>query len=50
MVTGIVERAGGTLLIRRRAPHPRVALLLPVGAAAAGGPDQSAADQSSSKR
>jgi signal transduction histidine kinase len=29
MVTSIVERAGGSLLIRRRAPHARVALLLP---------------------
>jgi signal transduction histidine kinase len=29
LVTGIVERAGGSLLIRRRAPHARVALLLP---------------------
>jgi signal transduction histidine kinase len=49
MVTGIVERAGGALLIRRRAPHARVALLLPVSAAA-GGSGHSAADQSSSKR
>ena len=29
MVAGIVERAGGSLLFRRRAPHPRVALLIP---------------------
>ena len=29
LVTGLVERAGGSLLIRRRAPHARVALLLP---------------------
>jgi signal transduction histidine kinase len=50
MVASIVERAGGTLLIRRRAPHPRVALLLPVSAPADGGSGQTAADQSSSKR
>lgn len=35
MVTGAVERAGGSLLVRRRAPHPRVALLLPVTASPA---------------
>lgn len=29
LVTGIVERAGGSLLIRRRAPQARVAMLLP---------------------
>jgi len=29
LVTSIVERAGGSLLIRRRAPQARVALLLP---------------------
>jgi hypothetical protein len=29
LVTGIAERAGGSLLIRRRAPQARVALLLP---------------------
>jgi signal transduction histidine kinase len=29
LATGIVQRAGGSLLIRRRAPHPRVALFLP---------------------
>jgi signal transduction histidine kinase len=29
LVTSIVERAGGSLLIRRRAPEARVALLLP---------------------
>jgi signal transduction histidine kinase len=29
LVAGIVERAGGSLLIRRRTPHPRVALFLP---------------------
>jgi signal transduction histidine kinase len=29
LVTGLVQRAGGSLLIRRRAPHARVALLLP---------------------
>lgn len=29
LVTGIVERAGGSLLVRRRAPHARVALLIP---------------------
>ncbi|BCY11571.1 ATP-binding protein [Actinoplanes sp. L3-i22] len=29
MVTGMVERVGGSLLIRRRGPHPRVALLVP---------------------
>ncbi|MEO6204346.1 MAG: HAMP domain-containing sensor histidine kinase [Mycobacteriales bacterium] len=29
MVTSAVERAGGSLLVRRRAPHARVALLLP---------------------
>ena len=28
-VTGVVERAGGALLIRRKAPHPRVALVIP---------------------
>jgi signal transduction histidine kinase len=32
LATGIVERAGGSLLIRRRAPQARVALLLPAGA------------------
>ncbi|MGI8536010.1 MAG: sensor histidine kinase [Mycobacteriales bacterium] len=30
LVTSIVERAGGSLLIRRRAPQARVALLLPL--------------------
>jgi signal transduction histidine kinase len=30
MVAGILERAGGALLIRRRAPRPRVALLVPL--------------------
>ena len=30
MVTGIVERAGGTVLVRRRAPRPRVALIVPL--------------------
>lgn len=44
IATGIVERAGGSLLIRRPAPHPRVALLLPP---AVGTADQ---DQSSSMR
>jgi signal transduction histidine kinase len=29
LATSIVERAGGSLLIRRRSPHARVALLLP---------------------
>lgn len=29
IVEGIVERAGGALLVRQRCPHPRVALLLP---------------------
>ena len=29
LATGIVERAGGSLLIRRRAPKARMALLLP---------------------
>lgn len=32
LVTGIVERAGGSLLVRRRAPHARVALVLPTAA------------------
>jgi signal transduction histidine kinase len=40
LATSLVERAGGSLLIRRRAPHARVALLLP----------PPAAGQSSSKR
>ena len=30
LVAGIVERAGGSLLVRRRSPQARVALLLPV--------------------
>ncbi len=30
LVSGIVERAGGSLLVRRRAPQARVALLLPI--------------------
>ncbi len=30
LVTSAVERAGGSLLVRRRAPHARVALLLPL--------------------
>ncbi|WP_433305354.1 sensor histidine kinase [Actinoplanes sp. CA-030573] len=29
LAAGIIERAGGSLLIRRRTPHPRVALLVP---------------------
>jgi signal transduction histidine kinase len=29
LVTSIVERAGGSVLIRRKSPQPRVALLLP---------------------
>jgi signal transduction histidine kinase len=29
LAAGLAERAGGSLLVRRRAPHPRVALLLP---------------------
>jgi signal transduction histidine kinase len=29
LAAGIAERAGGSLLVRRRAPQPRVALLLP---------------------
>ena len=29
LVTRVLERAGGSLLVRRRAPHPRVALLVP---------------------
>lgn len=32
LVTGIVQRAGGSLLVRRRAPQARVALLLPLAA------------------
>jgi signal transduction histidine kinase len=32
LATGIVERAGGSLLVRRRAPCPRVAVLLPQAA------------------
>jgi signal transduction histidine kinase len=43
LATGLVERAGGSLLIRRRAPHPRVALLLPP-------PRPAAPDQSTSNR
>lgn len=39
IATGIVERAGGSLLIRRPAPQPRVALLLPPAVTA--GRDQS---------
>ncbi|MDT4990151.1 MAG: hypothetical protein QOH97_43 [Actinoplanes sp.] len=48
LATDIVERAGGSLLIRRRNPQARVALLLP----ASGPPDVAATDldQSSSKR
>lgn len=50
LATGIVQRAGGSLLIRRRAPHPRVALLVPPSRrpsrAVPAGPSQS----SSSKR
>ena len=30
LAASIVERSGGSLLIRRRTPHPRVAVLLPV--------------------
>jgi signal transduction histidine kinase len=44
LATGIVERAGGSLLIRRRSPHPRVALLVPAKVAPTG------ALQSTSKR
>ena len=44
LVSGIVERAGGSLLIRRRAPHPRVALLIPAA------PDLELHPQSSSTR
>ncbi|MFI5897517.1 ATP-binding protein [Actinoplanes sp. NPDC051513] len=29
LATGVIERAGGSVLIRRRAPQPRVALLVP---------------------
>ncbi len=29
LATGLIERAGGSLLIRRRTPQPRVALLVP---------------------
>ena len=59
LVTGIVERAGGSLLVRRRAPHARVALLLPLRPPPDGeGPDGGGPDgeghgpggQSSSKR
>jgi len=48
LASNIVERAGGSLLIRRRNPQPRVALLLPASAP----PDVEATspDQSSSKR
>jgi signal transduction histidine kinase len=48
LATNIVERAGGSLLIRRRKPQARVALLLP----ASGTPhiDPTDPDQSSSKR
>ena len=35
LVSGIVERAGGSLMIRRRAPEARVALLLPLCAPSA---------------
>lgn len=44
LVTGIVERAGGALLIRRRAPHARVALLIPAATEAAE-PDQSSSNR-----
>ncbi|HEY0531123.1 MAG TPA: HAMP domain-containing sensor histidine kinase [Actinoplanes sp.] len=48
MATNIVERAGGSLLIRRRHPQARVALLLP--ASAPPHLDATSLDQSSSKR
>ena len=48
LATRIVERAGGSLLIRRRRPQARVALLLPVSEPAATANET--ADQSSSKR
>jgi signal transduction histidine kinase len=49
LARGIVERAGGALLVRRRAPHARVALLLP-SSPPADGPEQGPPDQPSSKR
>jgi signal transduction histidine kinase len=48
LATNIVERAGGSLLIRRRNPQARVALLLP--ASGPPGLDATSVDQSSSKR
>ena len=41
LVTRLLERAGGSLLVRRRSPHPRVAMLVPCAAGQ---------DPSSSKR
>lgn len=41
LVTGIVERAGGSLLVRRRSPHARVALVIPADHDAPGQSSQS---------
>lgn len=41
MTARIVERAGGSLVVRRRSPRPRIALLLPAAVAA----DQSASNR-----
>lgn len=30
LVTRVLERAGGSLLVRRRSPHPRIAMLVPL--------------------
>jgi signal transduction histidine kinase len=54
LATNIVERAGGSLLIRRRNPQARIALLLPASvspdADADADADAARLDQSSSKR
>lgn len=46
LASGVVERSGGSLLIRRRAPHARVALLVPLASTSVSGK----ADQSTSSR
>ena len=48
LAADIVERAGGSLLIRRRNPQPRIALLLPAGTSPSR--DATTFDQSSSNR
>ena len=51
LAIGIADRAGGSLLIRRRGPHPRVALLLPHAPPTRGAsPDSADVSSPTSKR